>query len=72
MKNLIMIAAATLLLTGPLPARAAHSGPSPADCDQIRQAVATYGYSAARRYALIHYGKDAVRYGDRCLARKHA
>ena len=36
-------------------------------CAQVRQAVATYGYAAARRHALTHYGIQAVRYGDRCL-----
>ena len=36
-------------------------------CAQVRQAVATYGYAAARRYALAHYGIKAVRFGDRCL-----
>jgi hypothetical protein len=41
-------------------------------CAQVRQAVATYGYTAARRHALAHYGAKAVRTGDRCLARRHA
>jgi hypothetical protein len=36
-------------------------------CAQVRQAVATYGYAAAKRHALTHYGIEAVRYGDRCL-----
>ena len=36
-------------------------------CVQVRQAVATLGYFAARRHALAHYGIQAVRYGDRCL-----
>ena len=40
-------------------------------CAQVRQGVATYGYSAARRYALAHYGKEAVRYADRCLRGAH-
>ncbi len=40
-------------------------------CAQVRQAVATYGYVAARRHALAHYGRKAVRAGDRCLARGH-
>jgi hypothetical protein len=57
-----------LLLTTPL---LAQSAPSPADCEQIRQAVATYGYAAARRHALANYGIEAVKYGDRCLPRSH-
>ncbi len=69
--------AATCLLMYPLLAQsAAPSGPNgqtapgPADCEQIRQAVAQYGYAAARRYALTHYGKDAAAYGDHCLSKK--
>lgn len=45
--------------------------PIVANCAQIRQAVATYGYAAARRYALAHYGTEAVKYGQRCLAKKN-
>ena len=36
-------------------------------CDQVKQAVATYGYAAARKHALENYGKEAVAFGDRCL-----
>ena len=31
----------------------------------------TYGYAAAKRHAIAHYGRKAVRAGDRCLARRH-
>ena len=41
----------------------------PAQCEQIKQAVAQYGYAAARRHAMEHYGPEAVRAGDRCLGR---
>jgi hypothetical protein len=37
-------------------------------CEAIRQAVAIYGYEASRRHALEHYGEEAVKAGDRCLA----
>jgi hypothetical protein len=37
-------------------------------CDQVKQAVATYGYAAARHHALENYGKEAVAFGDTCLA----
>ena len=37
-------------------------------CDQVKQAVAPYGYEAARRHALEHYGKEAVDAGDKCLS----
>jgi hypothetical protein len=39
-----------------------------ASCEAIRQAVAIYGYEASRRHALEHYGEEAVKFGDRCLA----
>ena len=48
----------------------AQSTPNPAQCDQIRQAVANYGYVAAKRHALANYGVEAVRAGDRCLTKK--
>ena len=60
-----------LVLTIPLLVQPAQSGPGPGNCDEVRQAVATYGYAAARHYALIHYGKQAVTYGDRCLSGKY-
>ncbi len=62
---------AAFLLTIPLPAQSAQSGPSGAQCQQIRDAVATYGYAAAKRYAVIHYGAQAARQGDRCLGKKY-
>lgn len=40
---------------------------SQSDCEQIRQAVATYGYAAAREHALANYGIEAVKAGDKCL-----
>jgi hypothetical protein len=45
-------------------------GPSAADCEQVRQAVAQYGYAKAKRYAVTHYGKQAANYGDQCLTKK--
>jgi hypothetical protein len=42
---------------------------SAANCDQIRQAVAQYGYAAARAHAMRTYGADAVRSGDKCVGR---
>ena len=68
MIRLLVAIGATFLLTSPL---LADPGPSAADCEQIRQAVATYGYTAARRYAKAHYGVEAVKYGDRCLTKTH-
>jgi hypothetical protein len=39
-------------------------------CEQVRQAVATYGYTAAKRHAMAHYTKEEVRVADRCLTRR--
>jgi hypothetical protein len=39
-------------------------------CDQVRQAVATYGYTAAKRHALSHYTREEVRVAERCLTRR--
>ena len=36
-------------------------------CDQVKLAVAIYGYAAARKHALENYGKEAVAFGDKCL-----
>ena len=35
-------------------------------CEQVKQAVATYGYAAARQHALENYGQEAVAFGDKC------
>ena len=67
MIRLLIAIVAACLLTSPSSAKPA---PGPNDCEQIKQAVATYGYMAARRYALIHYGKEAASYGDKCLTPK--
>ena len=42
---------------------------SAANCEQTRQAVAQYGYKAARAHAMANYGAEAVRAGDQCLGR---
>ena len=40
-------------------------------CDQVRQAVATYGYAAAKRHAMATYSREQVRIADRCVAVRH-
>ena len=63
MTRILLIVAVALLLTG----RA--SAQSEANCEEIRQAVATYGYEDARRHAMLHYGAEAVEAGEKkCLA----
>ena len=43
--------------------------PDPMQCQQIKQAVAQYGF-AARRHAMATYGPEAVKIGDKCFAKK--
>jgi hypothetical protein len=64
MTRILAIVGVALLLTS----RAwAQSG---ANCEEIRQAIATYGYESARQHALIHYGAEAVESGEKqCLIR---
>jgi hypothetical protein len=48
----------------------AQSSPDPAQCEQLKQAVAQYGYAAARRHALETWGPEAVKFGDKCFTKK--
>jgi hypothetical protein len=41
--------------------------PSASQCQQIRQAVAQYGYGSARQYAMQNYGPEAVKLGEQCF-----
>ena len=62
MARIMIIVAVALLLTNRAWAQ------SDANCDEIRQAVATYGYEEAGRHAMIHYGAEAVEAGEKkCL-----
>jgi hypothetical protein len=62
MARIMFIVAVALVLTNRAWAQ------SEANCDEIRQAVATYGYEEARRHAMIHYGAEAVAAGEKkCL-----
>jgi hypothetical protein len=40
-------------------------------CDQVRQAVATYGYAAAKAHAKATYSKREVEVADRCVTGGH-
>jgi hypothetical protein len=63
-----------VLLTGAILLMADNSfaqAPSSGQCEQVREAVARYGYAAARRHALENYGPEAVRAGDQCLVRHY-
>jgi hypothetical protein len=64
-----------LLLTGVVLLIADYAfaqDPSPTQCLMVRQAVAQYGFAAARRYALEHYGPEAVKTGDKCFTKQAA
>jgi hypothetical protein len=50
----------------------AQGEPTPSQCLLVRQAVAQYGFAAARRYALEHYGAEAVKTGDKCFTKQAA
>lgn len=65
MLRFLLLTGAILLMTDYAFAQA----PSPSQCQQVKQAVARYGYAAARRYAIANYGPEAARVGDQCFAR---
>jgi hypothetical protein len=65
MTRIVVAVAAVLLLTSFSSAQSI----SDSQCQQIREAVAKYGYAAARRHAMANYGAEAVAAGDRCLGR---
>jgi hypothetical protein len=67
MLRLLFLAGAFLLMAEYAFAQA----PNPMQCQQVREAVARYGYAAARRHALENYGAQAVRAGDQCLGRHY-
>ena len=77
MVKLMAAVGAACLLMLPLSAQSTpqsgpsgQTAPSAQDCEQVRQAVAQYGYRAAKRFAVTHYGKEAASYGDQCLTKK--
>jgi hypothetical protein len=37
-------------------------------CDQVKQAIATYGYAAAKAHALAHYTRHEVAVADKCVS----
>lgn len=65
-----LLLAATILLVADYALAQYTQEPDPMQCEQIRQAVAQYGFAAARRHALVTYGPEAVKMGDKCFAKK--
>ena len=50
------------LLTSPSLAQSHQSTVSFAVCEQVRQAIAAYGYAAVKQYALAQFGKKQSRH----------
>jgi hypothetical protein len=65
-----LLVAAIILLTADYSFARYTQEPDPMQCQQIRQAVAQYGFAAARRHAMATYGPEAVKIGDKCFAKK--
>ncbi len=68
MRKFLLLAGAILLVADD--AYAYSPEPTPAQCQLVRQAVAQYGYAAARKHALENYGPEAVKAGDKCLTKQ--
>jgi hypothetical protein len=67
MQKLLAIAGLILLMTD---YSLAQSAPDPAQCEQVKQAVARYGYREARRHAMTNYGPQAVMAAEKCLTKR--
>jgi len=67
MLKLLFVSGAILLMADY--AYAQVQGLDATQCEQLRQAVAQYGYAAARQHAMVTYGPEAVKAGDKCLGR---
>lgn len=65
MPSLMVLASIFVLWAGSGQARTLD----PSQCKQVRHAVARYGYAAAKRYGLVHYGPKVVKAGEQCLHR---
>jgi len=63
MTRILVAVGVALLLT--------NSSSAQSYCDQVKQAIASYGYAAAKRHALAHYSKEEVKAADRCVTGRH-
>jgi len=66
MPRLLLLAVSILFMTD----CAFAQEPNAIQCQLIKQAVARYGYTASRRYALENYGPEAVKTGDKCFTKQ--
>lgn len=69
MKRILVAVGIALLTTASSLTTTSSWAQSAANCEQIRQAIAQYGYAAARAHAMRTYGPEAVRNGDKCIGR---
>jgi hypothetical protein len=67
MPKFVLLSSAILLIPSYAFAQDIPNHPSASQCQQIRQAVAQYGYGSARQYALQNYGPEAVKFGEQCF-----
>jgi hypothetical protein len=63
----LLLLAGIVLLIGDYSFAQDSPDPTPMQCQLIKQAVAQYGFAAARRHALETYGPEAVKTGDKCF-----
>ncbi len=67
MPKFLLLSGAVLLIPSYAFAQDFPNHPSASQCAQIKQAVAQYGYAAARQHALASYGPEAVKFGEQCF-----
>ena len=69
MPRLLLLTGVVLLIADYSFAQDYSPDPTPMQCQLIRQAVAQYGFAAARQHALETYGPEAVKTGDKCFTK---
>jgi hypothetical protein len=70
MPRLLLLTAVALLIADYCFAQDYSPDPTSMQCLLIRQAVAQYGFAAARQHALETYGPKAVKTGDKCFTKE--
>ena len=70
MPRLLLLTGVVLLIADYCFAQDYSPDPTPMQCLLIRQAVAQYGFAAARQHALETYGPEAAKTGDKCFTKQ--
>ena len=70
MPRFVLLTGVVLLIADYCVAQDYSPDPTPSQCLLIRQAVAQYGFAAARRHALETYGPEAAKTGDKCFTKQ--